>query len=145
MRVTVLVGALAGFIATLLYTLCVMEWREEAGRSYWAVAATFKPGPGSRSVWLFLAVSAGIPVLVGGMLGDCRWTRWSLRFAAGGAVLLALAAWGFFAHLPAKHGRAGANTRGVLVLDSAFASALAGAKLAERRRGRRFDSAPRKR
>jgi hypothetical protein len=132
-----LVGGLAGFLAALVYTLCVMEQREEFGRSSWVVAATFKPGVGYRSVWLFLVVTAVLPVLFGGALGDCAWSRSAVALAAAGAVLFALAAWGFFADLPAKHGRAGANSRGTLVLDTAFLGALVGAKLADRlgRRG----------
>ena len=131
MRITALVGGFIGFLAALVYTLCVMDQREEFGRSYWAVAATFKPGVGYHSVGLFLGVSAVIPVLLGGMLGNCAWTWRGVAFAVAGAVLVALVAWVLFGHLPARHGQAGANTRGILVLDAALAGALAGAKLVE--------------
>lgn len=137
MRVTVLSGGFIGFLAALAYTLCVMERHEEFGQTYWAVAASFKPGVGYRPVLLVLAVTAVLPILLGGLLGDCVWNRRILAFAVAGTVSLGLVAWFFCADLPAKHGHAGENTRGALVVDAAFAGALAGAKLAERLGGRK--------
>ena len=132
MRVTVLVGGFIGFLVTALYTLHVMEWREEFGRSYWAVAATAKPRVGYQPAWLIGAMWSVLPVLFGGLLGNCEWDRRSVRWAAAGALLVVVAAWLLSGDLVAKHGRAGENTRGILALAGLFAGALAGAKASGR-------------
>jgi len=132
MRVTVVVGGVVGFLTAVVFTLFVMEQHEEFGETSWVVAATFKPGPGYRSVWLFLGVTAVLPVVFGGVLGDCAWSWRAVRMAVAGSVLAGVLVWAVSYDLAVKHGQAGTNTRGALALDAVFIGGVFGAKVAER-------------
>ena len=127
-------GAVAAVLATLILALCLAETREQLGQTQWGV--WWMPGKSwSRHfcpVWQPVLAHGAINMVFGYLLAGKLVSKRAVLFAATGAIGAVVLAWLVGSPLEEKYGKAGRTTVWFCNLFFAFASAYAGAALAEK-------------